>query len=535
MKTVVLAGGRGTRLAPYTSILPKPLMPVGEQSILEVVVGQLEEAGIVDIHFCVGYLAHLVEAVFESRENGHVNITYVREQEALGTAAPLRLVEGLDSTFMVMNGDVLTTLDYRDLVQYHREQGNVLTIATHKRSIKIDYGMMHLDVTSRVRGFEEKPEIVSPVSMGIYVMEPDVLDYIPEGAYFDFPDLVQALLADGRRVGAYLYDGLWFDIGRQEDYERAVDAWQDGERATETAANGNGNDGHQAARERLPQRKECEEVDARSNMSALLQPARKRKALITGGAGFIGSHLAELLLADGWEVYALDDVSTGLARQHRAPAGEPELPPRRRVRSLARRRQRARAQMRRRLPPRGGGRRAADRRAAGPHAYDEHPAEPRRCSSTAAGFGKRVLIASTSEVYGDHRDEKPLHEPSRRDVRAHDGPPLGVRRLEGGRRVPALAYHDERDLDCVIVRLFNTVGPRQTGQYGMVIPRFVGKRARRTAPSRSTATARRPAASATCTTRSARSRGSWTHARSPARSSTLARRTGSRSSTSPSA
>ena len=243
MKTVVLAGGRGTRLAPYTSILPKPLMPVGEQSILEVVVGQLEEAGIVDIHFCVGYLAHLVEAVFESRENGHVNITYVREQEALGTAAPLRLVEGLDSTFMVMNGDVLTTLDYRDLVQYHRDQGNALTIATHKRSIKIDYGMMHLDVTSRVRAFEEKPEIVSPVSMGIYVMEPEVLDSIPAGEYFDFPDLVQALLADGSRVGAYLYDGLWFDIGRHEDYERAVDAWQDAKLATNGNGNGNGHRG----------------------------------------------------------------------------------------------------------------------------------------------------------------------------------------------------------------------------------------------------------------------------------------------------
>jgi NDP-mannose synthase len=241
-KTVVLAGGRGTRLAPYTSVLPKPLMPVGEQSILEVVVGQLEEAGIVEIQFCVGYLAHLVEAVFENRENGHVKITYVREQEALGTAAPLRLVEGLDSTFIAMNGDVLATLDYRELVKYHRAQGNVLTIATHKRSIKIDYGMMQLDVMSRVRGFDEKPEIVSPVSMGIYVMEPAVLDHIPSGQYFDFPDLVRSLLAADERVGAYLHDGLWFDIGRQEDYERAVEAWQ--------AVHPNGNGSHASKRAR---------------------------------------------------------------------------------------------------------------------------------------------------------------------------------------------------------------------------------------------------------------------------------------------
>jgi NDP-sugar pyrophosphorylase family protein len=240
-KAVVLAGGRGMRLAPYTSVLPKPLMPVGDQAILEVVVGQLEEAGVRDINFCVGYLAHLIEAVLENRENGHVKVTYVRERNALGTAAPLRLVEGLDSTFIAMNGDVLTTLDYRDLVKYHREQGNVLTIATHKRSIKIDYGMMHLDVTSQVRGFEEKPEIVSPVSMGIYVMEPDVLDFIPKGRYFDFPDLIQALLADGRRVGAYLYDGLWFDIGRKEDYERAIDAWHENANGNANAnANGNG-------------------------------------------------------------------------------------------------------------------------------------------------------------------------------------------------------------------------------------------------------------------------------------------------------
>ena len=231
MKAIVLAGGRGTRLAPYTSVLPKPLMPVGDQSILEVVVGQLEEAGIVDIHFSVGYLAHLIQAVFETRQNRRVNITYVREQEALGTAAPLRLVGGLDRTFIVMNGDVLTTLDYRDLVNYHREQGNELTIATHNRSITIDYGMLHLDVASRVQEYEEKPTIASPVSMGIYVMEPSVIEHIPEQGHFDFPDLVQALLAAGSPVGAYLHQGLWFDIGRQEDYERAMSAW---------SANGNG-------------------------------------------------------------------------------------------------------------------------------------------------------------------------------------------------------------------------------------------------------------------------------------------------------
>ena len=246
MKAVILAGGRGTRLAPYTSVLPKPLMPVGDRSILEILVSQLEASGIRDVNFCVGYLAHLIEAVFDNRAPGEATITYVREQDALGTAAPLRLVEGLDKTFLVMNGDVLTTLDYAELVRFHREQGNKVTIAAHKRTTKIDYGMLQLDLTQRVREFREKPVIESPVSMGIYVMEPDILDFIPEHEYFDFPDLIRALLLQGERVGAYRYDGVWFDIGRQEDYALAVETWLEGggeleEKNGNGSVNGNGN------------------------------------------------------------------------------------------------------------------------------------------------------------------------------------------------------------------------------------------------------------------------------------------------------
>jgi NDP-sugar pyrophosphorylase family protein len=274
VKAVVLAGGRGARLAPYTSVLPKPLMPIGDRSILEVVVGQLEDAGIVDVHFCVGYLAHLIEAVFESRENGHVNITYVREQEALGTAGPLRLVDGLDSTFIVMNGDVLTTIDYEKLIRFHREQGNAVTIATRERSIKIDYGLLHLDEGSRVQSYEEKPTISSRVSMGIYVMEPEVIELVPKGEFFDFPDLVRALLAEGEPVGAYDHDGLWFDIGRQEDYEQAIDVWLEDEHSNgngsshETngvaahSSNGNGSAAHRSnGNSRLPRLRRLRAAD----------------------------------------------------------------------------------------------------------------------------------------------------------------------------------------------------------------------------------------------------------------------------------
>jgi len=222
---VILAGGRGTRLAPYTSILPKPLMPVGERSILETVVDQLSDFGVRRVTLCVGYLSHLIRTVFDNRPSDAVDITYVQEKDALGTAAPLRLVDGLDDTFIVMNGDVLTTLDFEELVTHHRESCNLITIATHDRKIKIDYGVLHLDHANRLQEYEEKPEIVSPVSMGIYVLEPAALEHIPEEGFFDFPNLVEALLEAGEPVGAYRYDGMWFDIGRHSDYEQAVAAW----------------------------------------------------------------------------------------------------------------------------------------------------------------------------------------------------------------------------------------------------------------------------------------------------------------------
>jgi NDP-mannose synthase len=225
IQVVILAGGRGTRLAPYTSILPKPLMPVGERSILETVVEQLAGAGVRKVTLCVGYLSHLIRTVFDNRASDEVEISYVQEQDALGTAAPLRLVDGLDDTFIVMNGDVLTTLDFADLVRHHEESGNLITIATHDRRIKIDYGVLHLDDGGRVREYEEKPEIVSPVSMGIYVMDPAALEHIPAEGYFDFPSLVEVLLEAGEPVGAYRYAGMWFDIGRHSDYEQAVAAW----------------------------------------------------------------------------------------------------------------------------------------------------------------------------------------------------------------------------------------------------------------------------------------------------------------------
>jgi NDP-mannose synthase len=230
VRAVILAGGRGRRLEPYTSVLPKPLMPVGDRAIVEIIVDRLVECGIADITLCVGYLAHLIESVLNGRPRG-ADVTYVHEDSPLGTAGPLRLVEGLDQTFLVMNGDLLTDLRFDDLVDLHRRAGNAVTIATHERRNVVDYGVLHTEPgeSPRLVAYEEKPESKLLVSMGVYVMEPEALDRIPESGYFDFPHLVQALLDEGLPVGTYPFSGFWLDIGRRDDYERALSSWRERE------------------------------------------------------------------------------------------------------------------------------------------------------------------------------------------------------------------------------------------------------------------------------------------------------------------
>lgn len=225
-KAIILAGGKGSRLGPYTTVLPKPLLPIGDRAILDVVVHQLRRYGYTDLTVAVGYLAHLIEAVFGDGSKHGVAIHYHREKEPLGTAGALGTIEGLDETFLVMNGDVLTSLDYASFLDVHRRAGNLFTVATHRRVVRTEYGVIHLDgmagETAAVTGYDEKPEIPYIVSMGVYVAEPEVLDYVDPGSYLDVPDLIARLLGDGRRVGSFLYDGYWLDIGRHDDYEKAI-------------------------------------------------------------------------------------------------------------------------------------------------------------------------------------------------------------------------------------------------------------------------------------------------------------------------
>jgi NDP-sugar pyrophosphorylase family protein len=223
LRAVILAGGKGTRLRPFTVNFPKPLVPVGDTPVLEVLMRRLVQHGITDITLTLGHLAELVKAYFSHRRHEFEGVTlrYIDEEEPTGTAGSLALVPGLDHTFLVMNGDLLTNLDLHQLVRFHREQGALLTIATHARRVKIDLGVLEVDDSHAVRGYQEKPEKTYQVSMGVYVYEPAVLQHIPPGRYLDFPDLVLHLLARGERVCAYTTDCLWLDIGRPDDYARA--------------------------------------------------------------------------------------------------------------------------------------------------------------------------------------------------------------------------------------------------------------------------------------------------------------------------
>lgn len=223
MKTVILAGGKGTRLAPYTTVFPKPLVPIGERPILEIIIRQLVNQGLCDILLSVGHLGELIEAYFHNGRRGipGLQLSYFREQQPLGTAGPLAMISGLDETFLVMNGDVLTTLDLQNLIRSHQQQRAALTIAVQQKEIRIDLGVLEVDHNGNLTAYDEKPLYHFDVSMGIYVYEPRVLDYIPRGQHLDFPDLVKRLLENGERVSAYRSKDYWLDIGRREDYELA--------------------------------------------------------------------------------------------------------------------------------------------------------------------------------------------------------------------------------------------------------------------------------------------------------------------------
>ena len=219
-RAVILAGGKGVRLAPVTEVIPKPLVPVGGVPILELVIRRLKAQGFQHITLAVGYMADLIRSYFGDGSRWGVQIDYSYEDQPLGTAGPLAHISGLHDTFLVMNADVLTDINYDELLNYHKSQGGLATVAAYEKTVKIDLGVIVKNGDGSIVDYVEKPTQSNLVSMGIYIFEPQVLHYI-NGGYLDFPDLVKLLLKKTLPVYYYLFKGYWLDIGRHEDYARA--------------------------------------------------------------------------------------------------------------------------------------------------------------------------------------------------------------------------------------------------------------------------------------------------------------------------
>lgn len=222
MKAVIQAGGKGTRLRPYTLILPKPLMPVGELPVIELLLKWLRRNGITKIIITTGYLGHLIKSLCGDGERWDLKITYSEETEPLGTVGALDLVrEHLDETFLVLNGDLITDMSLRSFIHFHNSHDGILTVGTTKKLVNVDMGVIESASDGQVSDFREKPTLSYQVNMGIYCMEPAVLDLIPKGIPFGFDDLMYQMLDDNRPAYTYHHEGQWLDIGRPEDFTRA--------------------------------------------------------------------------------------------------------------------------------------------------------------------------------------------------------------------------------------------------------------------------------------------------------------------------
>lgn len=218
---VILAGGKGTRLMPYTTSLPKPLMPVGEYPILDILLRQLASQGFRRITLAVGHLAGLIQAYFKEGQDWGIEINYAYETTPLGTAGPIARLPRHERALLVLNGDLLTTLDFGKIVRFHYENRCTATIGAKRRTEAVQFGVVETSANGQIVQYREKPNLDYLVSMGIYVFSPQVREFIPRGQKFDFPDLVQGLIGSGQRVLAYESEAYWMDIGRPDDYQKA--------------------------------------------------------------------------------------------------------------------------------------------------------------------------------------------------------------------------------------------------------------------------------------------------------------------------
>lgn len=224
VQALLLAGGLGTRLLPYTTVLPKPLVPVGDAPVMETLLRQLASHGIVDITVSVGHLAALIETYFGDGRRFGVTITYQHEAEPLGTAGPLRQqLSGRDSddAILVVNGDLLTDMDFSSFVNEYRRRRPAIQVGTVRREERVELGVLSIDDDGQVRAYDEKPTHVYHASMGVYLVSAGASAWLPSAGRFDMPDLILAALAAGERVTAWRHEGVWLDIGRPDDHRRA--------------------------------------------------------------------------------------------------------------------------------------------------------------------------------------------------------------------------------------------------------------------------------------------------------------------------
>ena len=222
-RAIILAGGRGTRLRPYTVALPKPLVPIGETPILEIIIKQLVRHGFDHITITVNHLADIITAFFGDGTKWGIKIDYSLEEKPLSTMGPLSLIKDLPENFIIMNGDVLSDINYSEFFNKHIKSGSIFTISSHIRKEKSDYGVLEVDENSSLTGFYEKPEIERRVSMGIYAANKNILEYIPHNEKYGFDDLMHDMINKKTLPLVIDHPGYWLDIGRPDDYAKACE------------------------------------------------------------------------------------------------------------------------------------------------------------------------------------------------------------------------------------------------------------------------------------------------------------------------
>lgn len=221
-RAILLAGGKGTRLKPYTIAIPKPLVPVGDKPILELIIQKLQQSGFSHITIAINHMADLIKAFFGNGSKWGVHIDYILEDKPLSTMGPLSLINDLPDDFLVMNGDVLTDLDFNVLFEKHIESSSPFTISAFRRIEKIDYGVLEKNTDDQLIGFKEKPSYDFLVSMGVYIVNKSVTKQIPYNTFFGFDHLMHRLIETGVHPVIVEHKGTWLDIGRPDDYEQAI-------------------------------------------------------------------------------------------------------------------------------------------------------------------------------------------------------------------------------------------------------------------------------------------------------------------------